>query len=261
MNHTQRTLFILVTLLLATIARAQDIGDIVPILNAGTLTTNRYKDDLGSTEPARVFTTTLGEIGVPHFSSEPGYEAAAGNFVVGSRLGWRALAGLQVWNGVDFVPTTNTQVQLQYLTASFIVADQPVEGFSLLTQSDGGFHKHHNITLSSPSDTLNAGAYLLSLQLALTGPVSTNSEPYYLLLNESLTAAEFDVAVTAARARFEPALCFGDLDESGEVDLGDVAIALLDYGPCAQCPADLDGTDEVDFGDIALILLSNGPCL
>jgi len=54
--------------------------------------------------------------------------------------------------------------------------------------------------------------------------------------------------------------CFGDIDGSGEVDLGDAALALLDYGPCQGCSADLDGSGEIDFGDIALILLSTGPC-
>jgi hypothetical protein len=54
--------------------------------------------------------------------------------------------------------------------------------------------------------------------------------------------------------------CFGDLDGSTEVDQGDIAFALLDYGPCAGCPSDLDGSTEVDFGDVALILLSAGPC-
>ena len=54
--------------------------------------------------------------------------------------------------------------------------------------------------------------------------------------------------------------CFGDIDGSGAVDNGDVAFALLDYGPCPGCPSDLDGSGEVDFGDVALILLSVGPC-
>jgi len=54
--------------------------------------------------------------------------------------------------------------------------------------------------------------------------------------------------------------CFGDLDGSNEVDQGDVALCLLDYGPCPGCSSDVDGTGEVDFGDIALILLSVGPC-
>jgi hypothetical protein len=54
--------------------------------------------------------------------------------------------------------------------------------------------------------------------------------------------------------------CFGDIDGSNAVDNGDVALALLDYGPCPGCTSDLDGTGFVDFGDVALILLSTGPC-
>ena len=54
--------------------------------------------------------------------------------------------------------------------------------------------------------------------------------------------------------------CFGDLDGSGEVDSGDVALALLDSGSCAGCAADLDGSGEVDSGDVALILLNSGTC-
>jgi hypothetical protein len=56
------------------------------------------------------------------------------------------------------------------------------------------------------------------------------------------------------------AACFGDLDGSGEVDSGDVALALLDSGACPGCPGDLDGSGEIDSGDVALILLSSGAC-
>jgi hypothetical protein len=64
----------------------------------------------------------------------------------------------------------------------------------------------------------------------------------------------------ALRLKGVVSACFGDIDGSGEVDNGDVAFALLDYGPCPGCQSDLDGTGEVDFGDVALILLSTGPC-
>ena len=43
-------------------------------------------------------------------------------------------------------------------------------------------------------------------------------------------------------------------------DSGDVAVALLDFGPCPGCLSDLDGSGDVDFGDVALILLSMGAC-
>ena len=51
---------------------------------------------------------------------------------------------------------------------------------------------------------------------------------------------------------------FGDLDGSGSVDNGDIALVLLDYGPCEGCSTDLDGNGFVDFGDVALVLLSFG---
>lgn len=51
----------------------------------------------------------------------------------------------------------------------------------------------------------------------------------------------------------------GDLDLNGLIDDGDVALALLDFGPCTDCAADLDQSGAVDLGDVALILLNYGP--
>jgi hypothetical protein len=47
----------------------------------------------------------------------------------------------------------------------------------------------------------------------------------------------------------------GDLDGSGTVDAGDIALLLLNFGACSACPEDLDGSGEVDSGDIGLLLL------
>ena len=41
---------------------------------------------------------------------------------------------------------------------------------------------------------------------------------------------------------------------------GDIAIVLLDFGPCAGCASDLDGDGQASSGDVALLLLSYGPC-
>jgi hypothetical protein len=50
-----------------------------------------------------------------------------------------------------------------------------------------------------------------------------------------------------------------DLDQSGAVDNGDVAILLLDLGLCASpCPADLNADGSVDLGDLAILLLQFG---
>ena len=54
--------------------------------------------------------------------------------------------------------------------------------------------------------------------------------------------------------------CPTDVDGSKSVDFGDVALILIDFGPCGGCLADLDGTGAVDNGDVALALLEFGPC-
>jgi hypothetical protein len=52
----------------------------------------------------------------------------------------------------------------------------------------------------------------------------------------------------------------GDLDGDGQVSTSDIAILLLDFGPCtgSPCPSDLDGDGEVGTGDIAFLLLLFG---
>ncbi len=49
----------------------------------------------------------------------------------------------------------------------------------------------------------------------------------------------------------------GDLDGDGVVGASDIAILLLDFGPCpgTPCPSDLDGDGDVSAGDIAFLLL------
>jgi len=54
--------------------------------------------------------------------------------------------------------------------------------------------------------------------------------------------------------------CPSDLDGNRTVDFGDVALTVLDFGPCAGCNSDIDGSGFVDFGDVALQLLDTGPC-
>ena len=58
-----------------------------------------------------------------------------------------------------------------------------------------------------------------------------------------------------------PVCCAADLDRSGFVDNSDVALLLLDFGPCPGCTSDLDGSGTVDFGDAAVLLLDAGPCI
>jgi hypothetical protein len=84
--------------------------------------------------------------------------------------------------------------------------------------------------------------------------------PTYRVQTGDRTGVLYQVPIKLKGTPLNALPCFGDIDSSGEVDPGDVAFALLDFGPCPGCASDLDGTGEVDFGDVALILLSSGPC-
>ena len=53
----------------------------------------------------------------------------------------------------------------------------------------------------------------------------------------------------------------GDLDLSGSVDAGDVALLLLKFGPCEpdrECIGDIDHSGEVTAADIGAMLLLYG---
>lgn len=54
--------------------------------------------------------------------------------------------------------------------------------------------------------------------------------------------------------------CRADLDGSDEVDFGDIAVIMMDFGAGVGSSADLDGSGIVDFGDAALAMLEFGPC-
>ena len=54
--------------------------------------------------------------------------------------------------------------------------------------------------------------------------------------------------------------CPGDLDGDGNVGSGDLALTLLDFGPCPGSAADLDHNGVCDSGDFSLLLLDFGVC-
>ena len=54
--------------------------------------------------------------------------------------------------------------------------------------------------------------------------------------------------------------CKADIDESLDVDGGDLARVLLDCGPCLNCDSDLDGDGLVSSSDIGLVLIDWGQC-
>jgi hypothetical protein len=51
-----------------------------------------------------------------------------------------------------------------------------------------------------------------------------------------------------------------DVDGNGTVDVQDLVLVILAWGPCAACPEDLNGDGVVNVEDLVAIVLSFGPC-
>jgi hypothetical protein len=118
------------------------------------------------------------------------------------------------------------------------------------------------LTGSISGNALTAGTYRLEVWIGAFFPsiytfeMPSAMKPGYASVG---TSGAIDVAAdwTLVLAPI-PTCAAADLDCNGRVDMGDVAIALLEFGPCGGCASDLDGTGVVDFGDIALIMLDFG---
>jgi len=80
---------------------------------------------------------------------------------------------------------------------------------------------------------------------------------------EDQGVGDSQVKAAVDNVSFESVVCsaapFGDLDGDRIVGPGDLAVLLLDFGPCnpgVPCTSDLDGSGDVDNGDLAVLLLS-----
>ncbi len=54
--------------------------------------------------------------------------------------------------------------------------------------------------------------------------------------------------------------CPSDIDGDGVVGSGDLALTLLDFGPCSGSAADLDHNSVCDSADVSMILIDFGSC-
>ena len=54
--------------------------------------------------------------------------------------------------------------------------------------------------------------------------------------------------------------CPHDLDENGDIGLGDLVRVLADWGTCLSCSADFNGSADVGVDDLLFVLSRWGPC-
>ena len=125
-----------------------------------------------------------------------------------------------------------------------------------------------------------AGMLAVETSRSVSGTVSKGSEPKRVVLGAGEYVVTFGLAAkgwvqhcggggtmirswaSAEHARIRLSMeggCEADLDGSGYVDGGDLAILLMEYGGSGGL-ADFDGSGLVDGGDLAVMLLYYGPC-
>jgi hypothetical protein len=239
------------------------IADVDGVLQVG---------DIENGEPVaeNVFAVAFGESGIPGFTTDPGYNAPAGEFTAGTRIGFNFRSGLARWDGTQFVPLPSDEsaerLRITFFTAAAISGDGFVPGFDLQVQPDGGFHRHLGMTLVPPagSTTPAPGVYLIELELYATDPGIAPSAPYWFVFDHEAEPGEIEVAAAFVRDEIAPPPgepCPADIDASGSVDFADVLSTLSAWGPCeGACPADLDESGVIDFNDLLPILAAWGPC-
>jgi len=233
-------------------------GDILLTIEDSRIVTNTAQ------QPERIFSSTMG-IAFPDFTSDPGFDCEPGTFSVPSRIGFRVLDALRVWNGSDFDAVAGPQMEIAFSTLSTTTPSTPqtIEGFTLAVGSNGQWHRHLEYTLLSPGGT---GVYLLTMELFSTAGGVFSSEPFWMVFNNGSDPNVAEQAMVWVRDRFLSPSCDPDVNCDGSADQGDVACIVLGVAGDGTCvcgdDADFNADGSADQGDVAALIqvVAGAPC-
>ena len=240
-------------------ALAQHDGDIGLIIDAQKLSSVVISGGEYSADE-QIFTASFGDSGFDFFTQNPGWNAAPGTFVPGTAFTWDAVSGLKKYEpGVGLVATTAT-LRVSFSTASVTIGAEPVTGFSLQVQPDGGFHKHPNFFLQGPNGTdPEAGMYVLETRLEISEPGVDASDSVFVVFDNMAPELQTEAVAYLEDVLDGPA-CPSDVDQNGSVGFADVLSLLGDWG-CGTCPdSDVDNSGSVDFSDLLAVIANWGDC-
>lgn len=243
-------------LLSAAPAHAQHAGDIGLRVADGNL---EVYGPIGNPDTGGIYLGTFGDSGFPGFTSNPGFDAFPGT-LPGGRIGFNVEAGLRRWDpdsaGWLDPESVGERLRISFITLQTFVEDEPVAGFDLAVQGDGGWHKHVNFTLQPDAvGTTTPGAYRLDLVLYSTAGLG-DSQPFTIVFDFEADETE----VSDALASLEPAPpCPADLDDDGEVGGSDFGRLLAFWGS-SDPDIDLNGDGVVNGGDVGVLLAVWGQC-
>ncbi len=236
---------------------AQHAGDIGLRSSEGHL---EVYGPIGSDEDTNgVYLGTFGDTGFAGYTPNPGFDALPGTFA-GGRIGFNALSGLMRWDPetaswLDPV-MVGEQLKISFITLQTMISDEPVAGFDLAVQPDGGWHRHMNYELVGDSQgTRMDGVYRFDLVLYGTQGLE-DSEPFTILFDYNATSDDVEEAIDSM---YEQSDCPGDFDENGIVDGGDLTRILSEWG-LSNPETDLSGNGTVGGEDLAILLGRWGLC-
>lgn len=256
-RRATRSAAMIAALLLAAPAAAQH-SDIGMIVADGAIRTESIGTK-GATA-SRVFPATFGDTGVARFTSNPGFDAAAGTFAPGTRVGFNALSGLRRFAGSAVEPVTTERLEVKFLTLVALVGSDPTTGFDLAVQSNGGYHRHLNFTLKPAGGELPAtGIYVAEFELYANDGVTLPSAPFFIVFNDGRSAMEHADAVAWVEANLveTPGDCAPDLDADGSIGAADLSQLLAAW---STPDADLDGDGDTGAADLSMLLAAWGAC-
>lgn len=187
----------------------------------------------------QVFDGELGELGIPGFTDDPGYNS--GSLAGNSLLGYNVVGPLYFWDGAAFVAPPEDErldILLSGTLLSTVTGSSGFQNGPYFTQasSSGGIHRHiqywvrhPDFDISDPFDNpISPGAYALMLEL--TSSAHDNSDPFVIVFNNGLSPAEFEEAEDAAWNLLAGAPCAGDLTGDGQVTIEDLLEVLSGFG-------------------------------
>ncbi|MEE2682160.1 MAG: hypothetical protein VX641_07290 [Planctomycetota bacterium] len=252
-----------VLLSLATLAavttsvHAQHSGDIALDVVDGQL---HISGPIGSLEDTDgVFLATFGDTGFTGLTPNPGFDAAGGTFEPG-RIGFDAMSGLLRWdpasNGWLAPEAVGESLSIRYFNFNCVVEDDPIAGYDLAVQPDGGWHRHMNFVLQADSSgATTAGVYRVDFILYSTMGYA-DSDLFTILYDYEATPEE---VANAIDSMYEDTVCVGDFDTDGVIGGGDLAQLLGAWG--SDNPVtDLDSDGLVAGADLAILLGRWGAC-
>lgn len=174
-------------------------GDIVLQVQQGQIVTGAGAGSAFAER--RIFLSNLDFFGEP-FADDPGFDCLPGTFPVGSRNGFVIMDALRTWDGQGLAVVPPERMEISFAGGALATMTPPspaiVEGFSLVIQSNGGWHRHLDFWLQGADGISPPAPGVYVLQLTLTNNASSPpiapSRPFWIVFNHLAPQSEQDAA-------------------------------------------------------------------